>query len=921
MNLMREQIKTVRILVPNSWTSNQKGEFLEELASKLLKRLRYNVKERVRFTGMEIDVVADNIDTQQRAFVECKFVRDLLSANVIDLLLGKALRKGVDIVYLFSTAYPGKEAKGVIDEIQQNPPESSPKFAFVGPNQIAGMFADIFNFEPFLPERLESSSIASNTLIITPQLPPFWILEEHQDGIPHRAIIQFQSTTSESYFSKVKELLEEHGIYQGLELSLVGTPVQETCLVDNQESDEVVTLVAMADSLDDYRPCRPQDFVGRYDIQKSIWDLLVGVREGNTNTRILALSGPSGFGKSSIVIKLTDRFRNKKWANKFYLFPVDVRSARGPLFVAKALKTAFQTAINDGFISSPLNTITIESTETFMQSQSVQTALEALQDSKRVMIVFFDQFEELFTKDELISTFDAFKRLVFETSSICANLVIGFSWRTGITLSDDNPAYHLWHELKDLRADIVIDKFTSADSSKLIGQFEKALSKKLLPPLRRRLLEQGQGLPWLLKKLCIHIYREINKGTNQEELLSRRLNIRALFDEDLEPLTEHQTQCLRYIASNSPVDMLDVFEHFDQTVVDCLYNNRLIIRAGPKYVVYWDIFRDYLVEGGVPAIPWTYVPSVQFSMAIRAFLLLRENHSLDLITFAQRLGYAESTVGNIVSDLQNFLLASRDIEGQYHARPELVEVEIETIANFVKKQLREHVIIQAFYGIVAPGEGMSIEEFRNIIMTSYAAANLTPNTVTVYTTRLKPWFLFAGLLDGSEEQVLRPREIGSEFGRFVAVRSRSSRIGLSFMCSSSPEKVIMLARKLAEDGEIIRNEILKFKNRNAASDLSSLGLATWHGGILFPEQILIEAFETSSVGIHDLVQTRALETRFLKALIMLFESKPSKTVLEVGKELATKLDREWKDNSATRYASAGRRWLRFFDILEITSTI
>ncbi len=161
---MNQEIKkSVRLLVPDKPND---GTFLEKVAGSLLKKQRYNIIERVRFTGMEIDLIADNIDTGQRVFVECKFVHDPLSANVIQLIIGKAVLKNIKTAYLFSTASLGKEAKGVMDELKREGGLDAPKFAFVGPEDIADMFVDIYDAEPRITDNIKTSSIASATLIV-----------------------------------------------------------------------------------------------------------------------------------------------------------------------------------------------------------------------------------------------------------------------------------------------------------------------------------------------------------------------------------------------------------------------------------------------------------------------------------------------------------------------------------------------------------------------------------------------------------------------------------------------------------------------------------------------------------------------------------------------------------------------------------
>ncbi len=907
--------KTVRLLVPDSWTSDERGAFLEEVAKRLLKRQRYKVTDRIRFTGMEIDLLADHIDTAQRAFVECKFVRDPLSANVVDLLIGKAVRKNVELIYLFSTAPPGKEAKGAIDELKHAHAGNSPALAFVGPEEIADIFIDLYDASP-TPSACGSVTVAS--LIISPHLPPFWALEQNTDGIPTRALIVPVRPIDSAFESSVVSIFREHDLYQGLELVFkTSCHTAEIPRPTEESNEEIVTPIAMAESLEDYRPCRPQDFVGRNSIQKKIWEFLERVRQDETPNRIIALSGPSGFGKSSIVLKLADRFCNHKWKKKFFLFPVDARSARGPLFVAKALKTAIHKALDSDFIRLPSKSICIETTESLLQSDSIKAALQYLKRHNRVLLVFFDQFEELLTKEELLSTFEGFKRLAFEVHSVRENIVLGFSWRTGITFSDDNPAYHVWHSLKDLRYNLQVDEFLSSESSELVGQFERELSQRLLPPLRRRLLEQGQGMPWLLKKLCIHIYREILKGTQQEELLSRRLNVKALFDEDTQPLTEIQIHCLRYIASNSPADIVEVFEHFDQDTVNRLYNQRLIIRAGQRYAVYWDIFRDYLVEGIVPTIPWTYVPQSELTIMFRAFQLFRDIGPMSIKEIADKLRYAERTAMNLLGDLHNLLLVHKEADGRFAVRSDVAQMNDMELAGFVKDQMKEHIVIYAVYKSISQGQSMSMTELRELIEKLYASTNLKADTIETYLGRLVSYLRFSGLLDVIDDKVIRPKDLGKDFGRVDLPGKRRGTYPEDnqtiFACSASPDKVILLAKQLADKKKISKSIVLQTENRNAAADLIALGLASWVGGFLIANSSCTACETDSEDSLYIIIKERALQSKLLVLMESFLKEDSKNNTVDMGHLLANKLGRKWSDTSAQRYASAGRRWWKFFN--------
>lgn len=59
----------------------------------------------------------------------------------------------------------------------------------------------------------------------------------------------------------------------------------------------------------DYRPARPQDFVGRTKDIKEIFDFLKNKRK-EIGTRIFAITGNSGLGKSSLIITLSEKAKN-----------------------------------------------------------------------------------------------------------------------------------------------------------------------------------------------------------------------------------------------------------------------------------------------------------------------------------------------------------------------------------------------------------------------------------------------------------------------------------------------------------------------------------------------------------------------------------------------------------------------------------
>ncbi|AFZ22227.1 hypothetical protein Mic7113_6662 (plasmid) [Allocoleopsis franciscana PCC 7113] len=246
---------------------------------------------------------------------------------------------------------------------------------------------------------------------------------------PFRVIV---FPTSEEYHINKNDLRNDflrYNLWENLDL-VDGTEIK----VKDQHpavyelDKEVVSSIGRADAFDDYRPCNPENFVGRHHLQSEFWKLLASIRDGKTQTRIVCFTGGSGFGKSSLVVKLTEDCRqNEALKHDFYLYDVDVRSAKGAFFVKKAIMLALQKAVDENFIDLPEHKISIESTEQqLFYSQSIKKALEKLKSDCRFIVVFFDQFETILTKESLSGVYKAFEEVAREVSAFKENLILGF---------------------------------------------------------------------------------------------------------------------------------------------------------------------------------------------------------------------------------------------------------------------------------------------------------------------------------------------------------------------------------------------------------------------------------------------------------------------------------------------------------------
>lgn len=913
MNSIKNDKKQIKVIVPKDWNTDKQGAFLETLVADLFRKLRCRVEERVRFTGMEIDVLAQNLDiSKEKVFVECKFIKDTFGAGVITDLLGKALFHGVKRTYLFSTAPPGKDAKGMIEQMKVSPLIHDFIFVFIGPENLFEWFVDVKGLK--LPEfgrhNIEIESVGKLHLLIIPD-NILWVVEEVQPGLPSRAIIFPTSNNCRIDIEEIRNLFLENDFCSGLVDNIVdGTKINaQSDIIDLSSSidSEIVTSVGMADSFDDYRPCRPQDFVGRLKLQQDVLEFLEKVRQKQTSTRLFCFSGSSGFGKSSLILKLQDEFQQTS-KQKFHLCPIDVRSATGPLFVAKAIKTAIERAIEQKFIDLPNQTISVESTEQLFDSSSIQLVVEKLKSTNKVLVIFFDQFEELYTKESLFNTFKVFRTVALEVDSWQSNIVLGFCWRTDATFTGEHQASELWHKLKDKRLEFEIKHFISKESGFLLNQLSKHLGHKLSPQLRQRLLDECQGFPWLLKKLCIHIYNQIKKGKTQGELVTRQFNAKYLFDQDLEQLSETHKKCLKYIAENSPCE--DVTEKFEASLVDYLSSERrLVIRVGQKYAIYWDTFRDYILGRSIPGNDLKYIPRIQLTTEVKILLLVQKYGCIDSPTLINKFGYCQKTIKNVGLDLQYLQFATYQ-NNIITIREEVKDLSKNKITDHIAEWFKAHLMIKEVYNQLDPGYKMTFQEFKELFSKAYPATNT--RTVETYLSRLIPWLCYAGLLEHEtepKEMIVRPLDSGKQKGMSPINRRKRS----IFMCESEPQQVIDTVMQLTVEGRFVLSSTQLDK---VVSDLTRLGLAKRQNNCLIPSPDL-SRFATSNNledEVYQHIKSLALNSPFLSSLRQIIKNNPRGSSSEWSDEISQSfsIPKSLTTGSLKRSISSGIKWLNFF---------
>lgn len=893
--------RDIIVAVPSSYTTTQRGSFFEKFCADILRKQSYEITGmEVRVTGMEIDIQAIHKPSGTKLYVECKFFNTKkIDSNIIDLCYSQAFRARMKSIALFSTAPLGKDAQGAYQEYVSR---EECDYSFYDREEIISALEACGKIQSISQLKL-SSNITHATLLVHPEISFTWLFQEVRDGVPQNLIAY--SGKSSVDCSRVREILDAEELFENLNIKnyLVESSPPPTS-IDLQYEREVVSGIVVADDVMDYKPCRPEDFVGRDAIQKEIWDYLESVREHKTSTRLLSVTGSSGNGKSSLVAFLAERFKNVKWKNKFYLYPVDVRSSRGAKFVSEAVVKAFNSALRDGFISID-GDFSIENVNDITSGASFKRCSDFLHENDKVIIIFFDQFEEVFMKEELFSLFRAFERFALDVSSDKSNLVVGFSWRSGITLGDENPAYSMWNRLRDFRIDKKLTQFDVKDSSGLISTFEKNLGFKLNKSLRGRLIQQAQGFPWLLKKLCIHLFKKIQGGVSQEQLLISQLQIKSLFDEDLER-PDKETACLRFVANNSPVDQYEATKEFGHKTINNLLSDRLLIKTGEKISVYWDVFRDYLKTNEAPMIPWSYMPSSTINMALSVLRKLSDGDGKTIAEILISAGYKKGTLTNIMMDLQSFSLIEKKEDEKFH-----LTCLPEDVPEIIRSHLKGHAIYAKAVALVNDSQQDTItpEEFSSIIKGIYS--NKGGDIPKGYSARLLSWLKYAGLMGSLVHniRVFRDKEYAPEFTH----TSTSSR-DYMFMAATTPWNVVKIILKLKESKILSIAEQKNLRARNSVADLISLGICTKNAdsALVFSKNI------DTSLSAEQLIASSVSRSDSVLILKGIMDNKET-TKEELPEKFKTVLGKSWKDSSSRRYVNGLTKYIEFSDYYSDTS--
>lgn len=301
----------LEICIKENQSTTEKGRILENLTAKILRVQQYDVVETVRVTGMEVDVLAKHRITGAKILVECKAWDSALPADVISKLLGNVMLRGAAAGWLITTGPLSKDAKGIKSEWETdtNPNRSSLAFytddrileLLLNSNEIASLEAIRGSVEKSIKLGDDASLlITTNRMVwVVPLLDPASNFSSTVIAFDARTGARI---TQSEILDDLKAHRNSYSTFQWLSTESVDAKPSKTL---NEEFNSIVPVIS-GDDWTDYRPARPEDFVGRKTILSDMITFLESATIGKSPTRLFSLKAPSGMGKSSVVLKLIE---------------------------------------------------------------------------------------------------------------------------------------------------------------------------------------------------------------------------------------------------------------------------------------------------------------------------------------------------------------------------------------------------------------------------------------------------------------------------------------------------------------------------------------------------------------------------------------------------------------------------------------
>lgn len=674
-----------------------------------------------------------------------------------------------------------------------------------------------------------------------------------------------------------------------------------------QDAEEIVEVKGGSEYFEYQFPASPEHFIGRKTLLEELDSFVNQIINKKTSSRNILFEAPSGWGKSSMVLASVARLQEMG----HFAVAVDSRSASSSRFILRVVDSALHKFGDFGGL--------VPETNHAKPITGFDGAVKAIFDigqilerHGKVLVAFLDQFEHTFFRPDVLKPI---RDLFLKVCDAQTNVVFGFSWKTDLIGLTNASSIELRDAVTDSSKHIILNPFSEVETHAHLRRLSDELNEIIEKDLQLFLSEFSQGYPWLLKKLCFHVRVQRQAGIPQSDIVKNLLSVEELFQEDLQGLSAEEKASLMGIAKAAPIRILESNEKFELQVVQSLVKQKLVIRTGNTYDVYWEILRDYLNTGVLPVLE-NYIFQSQVTSVIKAATILTEaNGSLDTSEFQAQTGLSGKSFYRVARDMDLLGLA-KVINGKV-----TLQIKIPTATQGVEVALRNHLqdrlrgnrLVRRLLKTLKKKNVLAINEVSELLEISCPYISIPRQTWLTCARILARWMDAAdlALLDKKnrrlicfdprteirERQLLLPKRRGAKTPRiqYTPVENVASR----------------LVQALHGTGIVNWTGLGKSTIFSALAVLEDLGFIIRKAPLI---KVLPKGLEfVSNPDKRPLLFAEgALQMTSFAIFIEILKAhqEKEKTLLKLGLELREKLGKSWQENTAETIAKIMMDWAR-----------
>jgi Novel STAND NTPase 1/Restriction endonuclease len=431
----RIAVETTQVLVvadgdSTSAVSNKRGHLFEAFVAQLLGALGYEEPrtERLNVTsdGIEIDVEAKQKVTGHPLIAECKAYSTNVSADLLSAFLGKyGVRRMKDskLVGLF-VALPRLTANGL--EQAQDAETVYDGFRCLGSYEVV----ELLEKAQLLPPEDRGPS---------PRTDPTVVITEHGLALAAKALDPKSRKATKVVVwaasivpDPVLDLVTRSPLADGLAVVREGDEAAAAAPLAMREPPTIIAVRGSSADFDYQLPSAPRFFVGRKSVSSELGRRITTADSGQT----VVINAKSGWGKSSLALHLAKRVEQARGV----ALVVDTRTAERSDFIPAVLERLASEASRKRVLDPPADA-TFSSLAAGVRTLSNATP----RGSAKPLLLFFDQFENVF-RDEALTR--SFRDLALQVQEVELPLTIAFAWKTDLVGWTEGHPYQLRDEIR-----------------------------------------------------------------------------------------------------------------------------------------------------------------------------------------------------------------------------------------------------------------------------------------------------------------------------------------------------------------------------------------------------------------------------------------------------------------------------------------